>query len=278
MDVQANQVFSPASFQDLFSAWARFPDAAPFAGGTSFLRSQGKRVPVLPRNILSLDKLEELRRTTRTEHYLELGAMITLNEIIRLGKVVPEALSLCLEQAASPPVRNLATIGGNLCNPSTRLDAAAPMIALDAQYELRSAAQTRWISAARFSSLPGKPGLENQELLTRIRVPLDKWDYSLFRKFSPRCPGEERGLIVFLVKNQKNILTDLRIVFAGETVLRDKNTESLLIGKQLPLDRRDAANFTERWRSYLSALDSPGGFLKAGILGFIESSLACLLD
>jgi CO/xanthine dehydrogenase FAD-binding subunit len=279
MDVPFNQVFSPGNFQELFSAWSRFPDAVPFAGGTDLIRNQGKRVLTLPRNILSLDKLEELHRITRTERYLEIGAAVKINEIIYLGKIVPEILTRCLEGIAGPQLRNLATIGGNICCTARRFDASAPMMALDAHYELRSASSSRWISASRFASLPGPLAINPQELLTRIRVPLEQWNYSLYKKFtSTDKNGETGGLIVFIIRIQKNILTDLRIVYAGDKVLRDKNTETLLIGKQLPLDRKDALNFTEHWRTYLSALDAPEDLIRAKLLNFIESGIMGLAD
>jgi CO/xanthine dehydrogenase FAD-binding subunit len=270
-------VFFPGSFQELFSAWTRFPDAVPFAGGTDIIRKQGTRRPVLPRNILSLDKLEELRRITRTERYLEIGAMVKINEIIYLGKIVPEILTLCLQGIAGPQTRSLATIGGNICNPLRRLDAAAPLLALDAHYELRTALQTRWISAARFSPLPGPPALDSQELLTRIRIPLEQWNYSLYRKFKSKETGEE-GVIVMIIRNQKNILTDIRLVFAGNIILRDKNSETLLIGKSLPLNRKDALSFAEHWKTYLSALDSPGDLPRVQIFNFIESGILGFAD
>ena len=71
-----NQAFSPSSFPELFSFWARYPDAVPYAGGAELVRNQGRRVLSLPQNILSLDKMAELRHITRTERYLELGAML----------------------------------------------------------------------------------------------------------------------------------------------------------------------------------------------------------
>ncbi|MDR2101558.1 MAG: FAD binding domain-containing protein [Treponema sp.] len=279
MDVPLNQVFSPGNFQELFSAWSRFPGAVPFAGGTDLIRRQGKRVLTLPRNILSLDKLEELHRITRTERYLEIGAAVKISEIIYLGKIVPEILTRCLEGIAGPQLRNLATIGGNICCAARRFDASAPMMALDAHYELRSASSSRWISASRFASLPGPLAVNPQELLTRIRVPLEQWDYSLYKKFSGTDEnGETGGLVVFIIRIQKNILTDLRIVYAGDRVLRDKNTETLLIGKQLPLDRKDAMNFTDHWRTYLSALDAPEDLIRAKLLNFIESGIMGLQD
>ncbi|MDR3138342.1 MAG: FAD binding domain-containing protein [Treponema sp.] len=279
MDAPFNQVFTPGNLQELFSAWSRFPDAVPFAGGTDIIRSQGGQALALPRNILSLDMLEELRRITRTERYLEIGAMVKISDIIYLGKVVPEILTRCLMEIAGPQLRNLASIGGNICCPGRRLDASAPLIALDAHYELRNASSFRWISAARFASLPGPLAINPQELLTRIRIPLERWDYSLHKKFTlPGKQGEAGGLIVLIARIQKSILTDLRIVYAGDRVLRDKNTDTLLIGKQLPLDRKDALNFTEHWKTYLSALDAPDALVQAKMLNFIQAGVLGLAD
>jgi CO/xanthine dehydrogenase FAD-binding subunit len=283
-----NQVFFPSSFQELFSTWSRFPEATPFAGGAELIRGQGKRVPVLPKTILSLENLEELSRITRTERYLEIGAMVRLNEIIHFGKIVPEILTRCFMGIAGPQIRNIATIGGNICNPSRRGDAAAPMAALDAHYEIRSAQSSRWIAASRFSGLAGFSPLAPQELLTRIRIPLEQWNYSLYRKFNVRRGGEPGDVIIFILRNQKNILEDMRVVFSGNSIFREKNSEALLIGKKLPLDRKDAHAFIERWKSYLDAGkdgEEPGGkkhvsfdFIKDQILGFIETAIMALAD
>jgi CO/xanthine dehydrogenase FAD-binding subunit len=276
MAAPLNQVFFPATFQELFTAWSRFPGAVPFAGGTGLIWGQGRQTLELPRNILSLDKLADLRRITRTERYLEIGAMVRLNEIIRLGKIVPDVLTRCLENISGPQIRNQATIGGNICYPLQRLDSAAPLVALDAHFELRSAQSSRWVSAARFSSLPGPLGFNAQELLTRIRIPLEQWNYSVFKKF--QAPGGMGNAMVFIMKNQKNILTDLRLVFGARSILRDKNSEAIIIGQQLPLGRKTAEEFVERWRTCLSALESPGAIARAELLNAIESTVSSIAE
>jgi CO/xanthine dehydrogenase FAD-binding subunit len=279
MDALHNQVFFPKGLQELFAVWDRFPGAVPFAGGTERIRDQNGRSLALPQNILSLDRMDELRRVTRTERYLEAGALVRISELINLGKIVPDALAMTLKGVAGPALRNIATIGGNICFSSRRMDAAAPLIALDARYELRSLSQTRWISASRFSSLSGPPALNPQELLTRIRIPLEQWDYSLYRKFQASRPGEPpEGVAVFIVRLQKNILADIRVVFAGKVILRDKNSETVLAGRQLPLDRRDAKHFTGLWETYLSAVEVPSAILRAKLLNFIETGILGLTD
>ncbi|MDR2376722.1 MAG: FAD binding domain-containing protein [Treponema sp.] len=277
MAEQLNQVFVPRSFNELFNAWTRFPEAVPFAGGTQIIRRQTESELRLPKTILSLSEVDELRRMSRTEQYLEIGAMVKLRDIVRLGKIVPEALTRSLENIAGPQLRGLATLGGNICNTGYQLDCAAPLIALDAVYELRSAQNSRWISASRFSSLPG-PALKSQELLTRVRIPLDQWDFSAYRKFGDRDSGSQGGILIFIMKNRKNILTDLRAVFAGECVLRNRNSETFLTGKRLPLSYRDAQEFTAQWRQNLRETDRPGPLIRSEILGCIESLIYNLAD
>jgi CO/xanthine dehydrogenase FAD-binding subunit len=278
MGVPFNQVFFPSALAELFSAWAKCPDAVPFAGGTDIMLNGGRRLPDLPPNVLCLDRIADLRRVTRTERYLEVGAMVTLNEIIYLGKAVPEALTRSLEGIAGPQVRNIATIGGTVCCRRRFLDPAAPLIGLEALYELRGAASSRWVSASRFAPLPGNTALAPQELLTRIRVPLAHWDYAAYKKFKRLETGGEEGGAVFLIRSEKNTLTDLRVVFAGALVLRDKNSESLLVGKRLPLDRRDIADFLAHWDVFFAGASGGGGLFRTSLLHFIEKNLDVLRE
>jgi len=285
------QVFSPGNFQELFSIWNRFGNAGLFAGGVEIIREQGQVVPTFPGEIISLHKIEELGKIRRSERYLEIGAMVKLSQIVNLGKMVPEALRNCVMHIGDPQIRNLATIGGNICNPSRRLDASAPMNILDAQYELRTAQSSRWISASRFSSLPGPPVLARQEVLTRIRVPLEPWTYTWYRKFKTSGSNSPGGLIILIVRIQKNVLSNIRVIYSDRIILRDKNSETMLAGKHLPLDRKDTRVFVDRWKAYMGAFEgiensvfSGTGanfnpeMVKTRILSFIESTLMYISD
>jgi CO/xanthine dehydrogenase FAD-binding subunit len=262
-----SSVLRPLNFNELFALWERYTNAVPYGGGT------GTGIAELPNNILSLEGIEELGRITRTERYLELGASVRLSEIIALGKnsqrnaMISEALTLPLLNIAAPSVRNLASIGGCIISGG---DASAAMTALDARYELRSAKVTRWVSAARFSSLGN--ALAYHELLTRIRIPLEQWDYTIHHKF-------EEGTLLTLIRNQKNLLTNIQVVFGGKNLLlRDKNTETFLEGMKLPLEKKDVGRFVELWENYLTGLGMPEPFLKSRILNAIEHALLGLTE
>ena len=305
-----NQVLRPGNLSELFSLWNRFPQAVPYAGGTELMRSGSdpggargifREQPELPEIILSLEKIEELRGITRTERYLEIGAMVRLGEIIALGKIVPHAFSRTIQGIAGPMVQNIATIGGNICSEG---DTMTPLCALDAVFELRNTGGSRWISALRYASLP--ENLQKGELLTRIRIPLEAWNYTVYRKFSDSGSGEERGVLILVVQNQKNLLSNINVIFSGpaskeqrlpageahilqadspafsakkqSVLLRDKDSEAFLKGKSLPLDRRDAGHYRKFWEAYLDSLKYPGPLLREKILNAIEMGIVSLSD
>ena len=277
MDAPLSQVFFPVSFHELFSSWNRFPAAVLYAGGTDYNWRQGKNIFKLPSVILSLDKIQELHRITRTEHYLEIGSMVKLNKIIWLGKVVPDILRICLENIGGVQLRNIATIGGNVCGTSRLLDVPAALTALDAQYELRNAHSTRWLSASRFHSKEEHSFLESQELLTRIRLPLHQWDYSIYKKFLPDDFFNSEAL-VFLANAQKSVLSDIRVVYKTDSIIRNKNGEDILNGKFLPLSRKTADDFLANWVEFLSGRQDVSEFSKNALLAGIEENVYNLTE
>ncbi|MCL2801447.1 MAG: FAD binding domain-containing protein [Treponema sp.] len=270
MDAPLNQVLFPATFADYFAAWNRFPDAVPFAGGTSLTAKREEALESAP-IFLCLDKIEELHRVTRTEHYLEIGAMVKLNKLTALGKIVPEVLCSCLKNIAGFQLRNIASIGGNICCISLLHDLPAPLIALDAQYELRTSQTARWISAGRFHmDVPSVLG--KQELLTRIRLPLHKWDYSVYRKFY--CENFQISeSLVFLAKTQKSILSEIRVIYKGSSILRNKNAEDILNGKYLPLNHKTAGEFILNWSEFLAHKQNISEFSRNSIINSIEENV-----
>jgi CO/xanthine dehydrogenase FAD-binding subunit len=277
MDVLLNRIFFPSSFNELFSAWNQNPSALPYAGGTVFLWKQSKTIIDLPPVIICLDKMEELQNITRTEHYLEIGSMVKLNKIIRMGKTVPQILCDCLENIGGVQLRNVATIGGNICCTTDLLDISAPLVALDAQYEFRGAQTSRWVSASRFHSEEDRNAVKKKEILTRIRLPLHQWDYSMYKKFFSEDMYNHKT-ITFLAKVQKNILSDIKVVCKGNTIIRNKTAEGILIGGHLPLHRKTAADFVENWKEFLSNNGELDEFIKYEIINCIEINVNNLTE
>jgi CO/xanthine dehydrogenase FAD-binding subunit len=260
---------------ELFSEWDKIPEATPFAGTVDWLQNQTDRLFLLPKTILSLESIAELRHVTRTERYLEIGSMVTLTRIVRLGKILPEALTSALKSTVTFLLRNPTTIGSCIYRRSTPEPVIASLVALDAKYELRTAGGSRWVSASQFSAASEKENvLQPKECLTRIRIPLDLWNYTLCRDFSAKESGDNGNeFAVFLSRMQKNILSEVRVIFSGASILRYRNSELELAGKKLPLDKKTISTFLEIWKTRLEEIDNRSDFQKAKLLNFVDSAI-----
>jgi 4-hydroxybenzoyl-CoA reductase subunit beta len=91
-------------------------DAMPLAGGTDLLPNMKRRQQV-PRMLLSLRNIDALRAIHFSDSGARLGACLTLTDIasdprFRTGAT---ALAQAASQVATPQIRNMATLGGNLC-------------------------------------------------------------------------------------------------------------------------------------------------------------------
>ena len=92
------------------------PRAMPLAGGTDLLPNMKRRQQV-PKTLMSLSRIEELHQAKLGDASSHLGACVTLSEIaadprFRNGLT---ALAQAASFVATPQIRNMATLGGNLC-------------------------------------------------------------------------------------------------------------------------------------------------------------------
>ena len=237
------RVIYPATVPELLQAYRREPSALIFAGGTFLLSQRPGRFVTLPTTVLSLQGIDEMRRISRSERNLELGAAVPLQSILRLGtQNLPAALQEALHHIGPPAVRGLATLGGNLAIPG-RLMTAAPVLALlDARVEIRRHGNARWVPAVRLHGSDGSIDIEPGEVIARVRVPLYPWNVQAFRRFgSLMAPQSHPLAFCGLARLSNNILEELRVVGStGQTeMLRYKEIESELVGRRLPLAERE---------------------------------------
>ncbi|MCM1321195.1 MAG: FAD binding domain-containing protein [Bacteroides sp.] len=228
-------IYTPKTVKDALFYLKTIPDLHILNGCTGQLCKANEYHIPLPQKTLIINTIDELKQIELHERYLDIGAAVTLASIEELGKKKsPAVLSETLCAIANPLVRNAATIGGNICTFNPHGTLFAPLLALDAKFEIRSAFETKIIPAGKFSGVPA------MHMLTRIRIPLDEWDISVFKKTEPAEKfTENSGTFVFLAKIQKNVLTDIRIIFCGMTIFRSAELENKLIGIKLPVSEKN---------------------------------------
>jgi CO/xanthine dehydrogenase FAD-binding subunit len=273
--VLASDVHFPKDLPEALDIMRKRPGILVFAGGTEILREQGGRGISLPPDLLYVKDLPELRRAGLTERFLEIGAAITISEMLELGETaLPPLLVEAARGIGTPVLRNLATLGGNIAGKSRFMDTWPALACLDALVELRDQGGSTWMNVNRLVGDDGRPAFPEGGLMTRIRVPIARWDAFLLRKVGPGdYPSPDTAVFAFAARAEKGILVDMRIAFAGEIALRSRNLESSAIGRNLPLSRHEKASIVEGYGDLASPLPE-GLALQFGAL--VDASLDTL--
>jgi len=135
VSAQLPSVVSPATLDEALGELARLgDDGAPLAGCTWIMRGGLRREP-FKRAYVALRDVEELRRVEHGER-TELGPMLTHAELARLDGPLA-LLAEAARRSASPTIRSVATLGGNLCARGfAEAELATALVALEAELEL----------------------------------------------------------------------------------------------------------------------------------------------
>jgi 4-hydroxybenzoyl-CoA reductase subunit beta len=106
---------APATVREAADLIASSPDAMLVAGGTDLLPNMKRRQQV-PRTLVSLRRVAELKEITNGNG-LTLGAGLTLSGLVRDARIRERyaALWQAASSVATPHLRNMGTLGGNLC-------------------------------------------------------------------------------------------------------------------------------------------------------------------
>ncbi len=115
--------FYPSTLSELLNIKNQNPDSKIWAGGTGLMGKQKRKTPTLPASIIQISRISELKKIRRTERFLEIGALASINRILNVGQhVLPYALAQAMRLIKPSAIRNTATLGGHLCMPDVRLN------------------------------------------------------------------------------------------------------------------------------------------------------------
>jgi carbon-monoxide dehydrogenase medium subunit len=158
----------PQTIEDALRLKSEKEGAMYIAGGTDVM-VQIKNRELRPSALISLRNIPDLSRI-EFNGGTRIGALTTITDIIQhptLGLVFPVLLEAA-RRVGSVQIRNVATIGGNLCNCSPCADMALPLLVLEAKIRLRSSETTRDIPIEDFFQGPGESCLLPDEIMTDI--------------------------------------------------------------------------------------------------------------
>lgn len=178
----------PSSLDEVFRLLREEPSARLFAGGTDVMvRSFPEALRTGP--LLCLERVEELRGVDEAVTEVRVGAATTLSELIA-SPLVADLFPLLREAArhiGAPAVRNMGTLGGNICTASPAGDTLPPLYVLNAEVELRSLKGRRRMPIGAFISGPGRTRLEEGEVLCAVMIGKEQgFNFHHFEKVGQR--------------------------------------------------------------------------------------------
>lgn len=233
----------PATLAEAVEALSQDPEVTVVAGATDWgveVNIKGARA----KNILAVDRLEEMRGIRRTESFVELGASRTLSELEReLSGSIP-LLGKLFPQFASRLIRNGATIGGNLGTGSPIGDTPPALLALEAELVLTSVRGSRTVALADYFTGYRQTVRASDELITAIRIPLPLSPLTSFQKIAKRRFDDISSVAIgYAVDIRDGMIAKARIGLGGvaATPLRATATEALLEGRPWSLETVHAA-------------------------------------
>ena len=162
----------PNTVEDCLKILAqRGVEAKLLAGGTDLL-PQMKNGVLKPALVVDLSGIARIRRVDNG-HGLRIGAAVTAREL-EVSPALRGPYAAIAESAAlvgSLQIRNLATVGGNLCNAAPSADMAPPLVTLEAQAVIAGPGSERRVPMAEFFTGVRQTVLAPNELLVELIVP-----------------------------------------------------------------------------------------------------------
>ena len=165
------QYFAPATLREALRLKGKLGSGiSVLAGGTDLVRDMNLEFKI-PKNVLWIGHLG-LEYIKLVDGVIHIGGATRMRTAgaSKLLQQKANALATAAGKMASPPVRSLATLGGNLVTASPAGDTVCAMLGLGAEVVLASTKGKRVIALDKFFTGPGKTVLQAGELLTEIRI------------------------------------------------------------------------------------------------------------
>jgi xanthine dehydrogenase FAD-binding subunit len=216
------------------------PEARLIAGGTDVLIKLHKGKGQF-HHLVDIHDIAELDFITLDEDknlVIGPGTCFTrVGESPLIDKHIP-VLSEAVRTIGGPQVRNMATIGGNLCNGVPSADSASPLMALNAVLTIEGANGSRQVPIEGFFLGPGRVALEHHEILTAITVTGDNYAgyYGHFYKYAMRDAMDIATIgCAAVCKVEDGRLKDLRLAYgvAAPVPIRCKHAETKARDRQI---------------------------------------------
>ena len=282
--LHAFEYHNPASVIDACKLLSDLPeDTRIIAGGTDLIPKM-KEDLLRPSNIVNIKQIPGLSGIDEKDNCIKIGALTKIREIEKNSLIQEKAniLHQATRVIGSIQIRNLATIGGNLCNASPAADGAAALIALNAEVTIRSHKKVRYFNLETFFKGPSKSILEKDEILTCIQFQTPKKDsFSYYRKLGRVSLDLATVSLAIQARVDEGKIIEIRIVTGSVAPipLRLKTVEDSLIDRKLTEDLiQVTANQISKEIKPITDARGSASYRKNAIKGLVKEAFFAMLE
>jgi CO/xanthine dehydrogenase FAD-binding subunit len=193
------------------------PEAKFLAGGQSLLPMVNLGL-VQPQLLVDLSRIPGLDGVRGENGSLRLGALVrhrVLERSKEIGRAQP-LLAAAVSRVGSPRVRNRGTLGGSLAHADPAAELPLTMVVLEAEIEASKGGESRAIPASDFALSYFATRLQEDEIVTSIRVPFlpDGWGWG-FHEVSRRAGDFALVAAAAVARCREGVVESLRLGLAG---------------------------------------------------------------
>jgi len=232
--------FRASTLEEALELISKLEGVKVLAGGSDLLIDlKIKRYEV--KNVVDISGIKELNYIEDRGDHVAVGAATKLQDIVESPIIAAKApvLAEAANEMASWQVRNVATIGGNICNASPAADTAPPLLVLNAKLHLVSLEGEREVPITEFFLGPRKTVLRKGELLKEIVVPYERGAGASFIKLGRRNAFTLSVVAVAtLVKVRNGIFDDVRVALnsVAPKPVRATSVEKFLKNREINMN------------------------------------------
>ena len=228
----------PATLKEAIAMLTKYNGRARIMAGGTDLMVQIRNKACSPEYVVDISYIPGLDYVKSGKQGLKIGALTPVRTVEKSDELARAYPVLCQAAAllGSVAIRNVGTIGGNLCNAAPSADNAPSLIGLGAKAKITGPDGERIVPMEEFFQGPGNTVLQTGELLTEIQVPVPAaGTKAVYMKHSRSAIDLAIVGVGVCLTLTDGTCQDARIVLGAvaPTPMRAKKAEDLLKGKKL---------------------------------------------
>ena len=229
--------FSPKTLDEAISILKKLDGKVKILAGGTDLLPQMKLRMITPEYVVSIRNLEGLDYIREEENSLKIGALTTISTIRESAFVKRKCLSVyeATKTFGTPQVRNMATVGGNICRSSPSADMVPPLMTFDATVKLVGPKGERKVVLEDFFTGPGGNVLDG-EILTEIVLAMpENRCGTAYEKITRNSADLAKVNCAVRITVSGGKCDDIRIVVGAVagTLIRARQAELAIRGKEI---------------------------------------------